>query len=45
MKAQIGTRSWGPLLESPMSVYVAGMGTGIGVGALVLLLLLGVLSL
>jgi hypothetical protein len=38
-------RSFAPLVESPGSVYVTGVGLGIGCGALVVVLLLGVLSL
>jgi hypothetical protein len=40
----LAQRPLAPLVESPMSVYVGGVGIGIGCGALVLLLLLGVLS-
>jgi hypothetical protein len=34
-----------PVVESPGSVYLAGVGLGIGCGALVLVFLLGVLNL
>jgi hypothetical protein len=51
MKAQTAVnrhllqRSFAPLVESPGSVYVAGIGLGIGWGALLLVLSLGALSL
>lgn len=38
-------RPFGPLVESPRFVYLAGVGLGIGVGGLVVVLLLGVLGL
>jgi hypothetical protein len=38
-------RSFAPLVESPGSVYLAGLGLGIGCGGLVVVLLLGMLSL
>jgi len=38
-------RSFAPLVESPESVYLAGLGLGIGCGGLVVVLLLGMLSL
>ena len=37
-------RSVAPVVESPGSVYLAGIGLGIGCGALALVFLLGVLS-
>ncbi|HEX3608497.1 MAG TPA: hypothetical protein VHU14_02320 [Solirubrobacterales bacterium] len=36
--------SFAPLVESPGSVYLAGLGLGIGCGGLVVVLLLGMLS-
>lgn len=38
-------RSLGPLVDSPGSVYLVGVGLGIGCGGLVVVLLLGMLSL
>jgi hypothetical protein len=38
-------RSFAPLVESPGSVYLVGVGLGIGCGGLVVVLLLGMLSL
>ncbi len=49
MKAQTGVNRnllpFVPMVESPRSVYLAGIGLGIGCGGLVVGLLLGVLSL
>lgn len=38
-------RSFAPLVESPGSVYLAGVGLGVGCGGLVVVLLLGMLGL
>jgi hypothetical protein len=43
MKIQADTKLT-PLVESPLPVYLAGVGIGAGCGALVVLLLLGALS-
>jgi hypothetical protein len=37
-------RSFAPLVESPGSVYLVGVGLGIGCGGLAVVLLLGMLS-
>jgi hypothetical protein len=44
-EAALVRRCFAPLVESPGSVYFAGVGLGIGCGGLVVVLLLGMLSL
>lgn len=43
--APLVQRSFAPVVESPGSVYLVGLGLGAGCGGLVVVLLLGMLSL